>query len=158
MPDPAYRYEPFLRVLLFDRAGAGDGQASDDAPVAACQLVERAIRVDGAAHRIAGLARVAVEEARRGRRYGTRVVGAALAEARLRGYGYGVLFCRRSRQPFYGALGWRVLEGAVTRTIHGEEQPPREGGIAMALPLTPEADAEWPRWRQARIHAGIGGW
>lgn len=157
-PDPAYHNIYLLRALLFDQAGDREGSGVRGALVGACQLIEREIAVDGEAHRIAGLARVAVEEARRGRRYGTRIVAAALAEARLRGYGFGVLFCRRERRPFYDGMGWRALEGPVTMTIRGEVRPLREGGLAMALPLTPVAEEQWPRWQRAPLYVGVGGW
>lgn len=153
-PDPARVDTKFLRVLLYDSGDAGDAGAL----AGVCALLEREITVDAAPRRIAGLQGVVVEEAHRGRGHGRRIVGAALAEARARGYAFGVLFCGAHRRTFYEGMGWRLLEGPIAKTRLGAEAPIAEGDLVMALPLTPEAAAELPGWVRARIHVGVGQW
>ena len=155
VPDPARVNGKFLRVLLVD-----DGAQQDGAPgvvlAGACGLLERTITVNGRSRRIAGLQGVVVEEAYRRRGHGRRMVRTALDEARGRGYAFGVLFCGAHRRTFYEGLGWRLLEGTITKTRFGEERPVDE--LVMALPLTPEAAGELPSWITARIHVGVGQW
>ncbi len=155
VPDPARVNRKILRVLLVD-----DEAQHDRAPgvvlAGACGLLERTIAVNGRSRRIAGLQGVVVEEAYRRRGHGRRMVRTALDEARGRGYAFGVLFCGAHRRTFYEGLGWRLLEGTITKTRFGEERPVDE--LVMALPLTPEAAGELPSWITARIHVGVGQW
>lgn len=159
-PDPGgaskhtVRPTTFLRALLWDAVEA----AGAPSLVGACALEDRTIVVAGEPHRIAGLGGVAVEATCRGRDYGTRVVGAALAEARQRGFAYGVLFCLPDREPFYARMGWRRLEGELVVTVRGEDRRADQGRLVLALPLSAAAEAAWPCWRRAPIHLGQGSW
>ena len=155
VPDPARVNGKFLRVLLVD-----DGAQQDGAPgvvlAGACGLLERTITVNGRPRRRAGVQGGVVEGAYRRRGRGRRMVRTALDEGRRRGYAFGVLFCGGHRRSFYEGLGWRLLEGTITKTRFGEERLVDE--LVMALPLTPEAAGELPSWITARIHVGVGQW
>ena len=105
--DPEQVVVPFMRALLF----AGDGPL-----VAACMLIDRGITVDGEPVRIAGLGNVAVDEARRGRGLGGRVVRAAMDDARRRGYACG--FCwARSGPPSTARPAAAVRRATVARRV-----------------------------------------
>ena len=149
VPDPDRRLVYLSRALLYEADGALAG---------ICSLIDRTITVDGRPERIAGLGSVAVDEARRGRGLGRRLVAAAADDARARGYEFAVLFCRPDRRAFYDRLGWRLLEGVVEYTWLGEELRREPERPVMALPLTPAATGRWQRWRHARIHVGVGRW
>ena len=149
VPDPARRFVYLSRAFLYEADGALAG---------ICSLIDRTITVDGRPERIAGLGNVAVDEARRGRGLGRHLVVAAAADARARGYEFAVLFCRPDRRAFYDRLGWRLLEGIVEYTWHGEELRRGPDRPVMALPLTPAAIGRWQGWRHARIHVGVGSW
>ncbi len=111
--DPELVVVPFMRALLF----AGDGADAGDGPlVAACALIDRRITVDGEPVRIAGLGNVAVDEARRGRGLGGRVVRAAMDDARRRGYACG--FCwARSGPPSTARPAAAVRRATVARRV-----------------------------------------
>ncbi|HEX5503955.1 MAG TPA: GNAT family N-acetyltransferase [Thermomicrobiales bacterium] len=148
-PDPAEEHRAIVRILLVGEDGGLRG---------ACELIERTITVDGAPVAIAGLGGVVVEEARRGRGLGSRLVRAAMDAARARGYDFALLFCDAERRAFYARLGWRLLTGPITATYSGEERPVEDGALVMAAPLTPAAERRWPAWAAARLYLGIGQW
>ena len=149
--DPDYRNPPALRAILFDETR---GVPVGTAVVLDCRLAVG----DAPPCAVAGLAGVVVDAARRGQGLGAMLVRAAMAAAGEAGYAFGALFCRPERGPFYERLGWHALSGPIVKTLFGVEQPIRPGGLFMVAPLTPDARAELPHWRTARIHVGVGQW
>ena len=145
--DPAYAQQRLFYVVV---CVAGER-------IGACLVLERTVRVDGTPQAIAGLSDVLLREAWRGRGYGTRMIRAAMDEAARRGYRQGMLFCRAQR-AFYERLGWVALEGETTTLQGGREVPTQPGDWVMIVPLTPEAEAELPRWVSARVGVGVGQW
>ena len=151
VPDPAAEHTPVVRVLLV----AGDGR-DGGVLLGGCELLDRTILVAGEPQRVAGLGGVAVAEEQRGRGYGARVVAAAIAAARERGYEFIVLFSALRNLDFYAPFGWRLLAGPRWKTVHGRERVVTS--LLLALPLIPEAAERLPAWRHAPIHVGVGQW
>lgn len=150
--DPDYRNPPAIRALLFDERR--EGVAIGTAVVLDCRLA-----VGTAPPRpVAGLAGVVVDAERRGQGLGEVLVRAVVGAAAESGYAFGALFCRPHLGPFYERLGWQALHGPVVKTLFGVEQPIRPGGLFMATPLNDAARAEFPSWREARVHVGVGQW
>ena len=136
-------------VRVFDEA---------DVVVGGCELQARTITVGGGAHAIAALGGVEVEERLRRGGAGTRMVRAWMDTGAGEGYDVGVLFTGPHRRAFYERLGWQLLEGGITWTSFGEEQPAREGTLVMAAALDPSAANLVREWRTAPIHVGVGTW
>ena len=99
-------------------------------------IVERRITCGGVPARVAGIQSLAV--ARNWRRSGLsqRLMTAAMNEARRRGARHGLLFCLPQLEGFYGRLGWRRVNRAVTmRDAAGRTVPLTEKNISMELAL-----------------------
>lgn len=126
--------------------------------IGVCLWIDREITVNDAPQRIAGLGGVVVEEEFRGHGFGKLLIETAIADAKKRGYNWGVLFCAPFRQTFYEQFGWRVLRGEITQTRFGQQTGVLDDDLVMALPFTEEAAQQWPQWESARIHVGVGQW
>ncbi len=143
---------------LLDEAVAHVLVLEEGAVIAACELQDRTISVNGEPRRVAGLRGVAVEQKHQRRGYGKRLVLAWVEEARARGYEWGMLFCRLHMVPFYEDLGWTVLQGEITYSWLGTEHRVAGKDLGMVIPLTRPAAVELPAWRTVRIHVCVDTW
>ncbi len=91
--------------------------------------------------RVAGLQNVCVLSEHRGRGLVDRVLDAAMAEARRRGFDDGLLFCVPELEKVYARCGWRTLPGVPVTRIDdtGREVGLPGRNIAMYYPLARES-------------------
>ncbi len=108
----------------------------DDHLVGHVGIVERQITCGEAAVRIAGIQSLAVGQELRGSGLSQRLMSAAMLEAGRRAIPLGLLFCLPGFEGFYGRLGWRRVDRAVTmQDAEGRTVPLTAKNICMVLPL-----------------------
>jgi predicted N-acetyltransferase YhbS len=101
-------------------------------------VVVRTVRVDSREVIVAGVQNFAVHPAFRGSGLGSKLMNEAMAEARRRGIGFGLLFCLPALEKYYCSMGWfTVGEPATMADERGNVVPTPEKNICMATRLTP---------------------
>ena len=103
-----------------------------------CQvgIIERRITCGGVPVHVAGIQSMAVSPEWRRSGLSQRLMNAAMHEALRRGLRFGLLFCTPKLEGFYGGMGWRRIDRAVTmRNAAGTPVPLTAKNIAMELPL-----------------------
>ncbi|MGW3954209.1 GNAT family N-acetyltransferase [Streptomyces sp. NPDC004752] len=86
----------------------------DGRPVACVGWLLRDMTFDGTSRRVAGLGRVLVHPAQRGRGIARTMISVAVEHARAAGAETMMLLCRPDMVPFYAQLGWRRPRVPVT--------------------------------------------
>jgi len=99
-------------------------------------IIERQITCGGMPIRMAGIQSLAVTPDWRRRGLSQRLMNAAMHEAQRRGIRFGLLFCVPGLEGFYGGLGWRRIDRAVTmQDATGRSVPLTAKNITMELAL-----------------------
>jgi predicted N-acetyltransferase YhbS len=102
-------------------------------------IIERRITCGSVPVHIAGIQSLAVAPDWRRSGLSQRLMTAAMQEAQRRGVPSGLLFCVPALEGFYGRLGWRRIDRAVTmRDAAGRTVPLTAKNICMELPLAGE--------------------
>ncbi len=113
------------------------GIAPDGAVAAHCAMVEREVEINGRERvTVAGVQGFSVRPPWRGTGLSGCLMERALAEARKRGIGAGLLFCLPRLEKLYGRMGWLTVRGPVImRDDAGKSEPLPEKNMAMYISL-----------------------
>jgi GNAT superfamily N-acetyltransferase len=116
-------------------------------------IVIRTIRSGGRPVAVAGVQNLCIHPQMRGSGLAATILTAAMAEARRRGLGFGLLFCDRSLEQFYKTRGWSTLDVPVMcADENGHHSRIPDKNICMVSPLNAEAfpegaiDLQGPDW------------
>jgi GNAT superfamily N-acetyltransferase len=114
-------------------------------------VVQRNGRVDHRPVSIGGLGGIATHPDHRGNGYAPFGMGRALDFLAERGADFALLVCRDELVGYYRTLGWRLFEGELRITQHGEEEVfafnrVMVGDLNEQAPRSGTIDLQGPPW------------